>query len=57
MNSYYDFLFLQARRFVGMWVCGQHFRVEHIDKHCAMLDCGIMASFNQQSRAVARDLS
>ena len=57
MNSYYDFLFLQARRFVGMWAYGQHFRVEHVDKHRATLDCGIMASFNQQSHASARDLN
>ena len=40
-----------------MWAYGQHFQVEHIDKHCATLDCGIMASFNQQSCASARDLN
>ena len=40
-----------------MWAYGQHFRVEHIDKHHDTLDCGLMASFNQQSCASARDLN
>jgi hypothetical protein len=40
-----------------MWAYGQHFRVENVDKHRATLDCGIMASFKQQSRASARDLN
>ena len=40
-----------------MWAYGQPFWVEHVDKHLAMFDCCIMASFKQQSHASARDLN
>ena len=43
--------------FNALWSHGRHFRVEKIDKKWLNSDCGVMASFSQDSRASARDLN
>ena len=38
-----------------MWIDGSHFRIEKIDRTRMTQDCGIVASFKQQSRATVTD--
>lgn len=38
-----------------MWAYGCHHRVERIDVKRRTYDCGVMASFHQESRSSARD--
>ena len=48
---------MQYQTFNAIWSHGRHFRVEKIDKKWLTSDCGVMASFSQDSRASARDLN
>ena len=48
---------MQYQTFNALWSHGQHFQVEKIDKKRLTFDCGVMASFSQDSRASARDLN
>lgn len=44
---------LQYRKFGAIWSRGHHFRVEQIDNKRTTFDCGVMASFMQETRSSA----
>lgn len=46
---------MQAQSYGGMWAYGQHFRIESVDVRRMTQDSGIVARFEQQSRASVRD--
>ena len=48
---------MQYQTFNALWSHGRHFRVEKIDKKRLTSNCGVMASFSQDSRASVRDLN
>ena len=47
------FLCLQYRKFGAIWSRGRHFRVERIDNKRTTFDCGVKASFMQETRSSA----
>ena len=44
---------LQYRKFGAIWSRGRHFRVEQIDNKRTTFDCGVKASFMQETRSSA----
>lgn len=49
------FVMWQCKLYNAIWAFGFHFRVERIDNKRRTHDCGVIASFQQESQSSARD--